>query len=149
MKLSLIGLLLLISTSAFAQTSEASKAQHHGLFHRHYDRLHCWVSGFDAMIGAQTGTCRGAGKKYSLSILGLGAAGGINFSHLKLEASRPFNAHEHFTGVRVATYGGIGAEVIDMTATDGDTTTQLVVTGYGVGVEFAIEYDWLTLEEIK
>jgi hypothetical protein len=123
------------------------KANRKNAFANHPEKMRCWVYGFSAGVGVQSGVCKSAGRTYAMSALGLGSAAEIHTGRLKLVADRPFpEDHLGMTGVRASISVVLGFE--EYSLSNQKSGTQVRGHGLGLGLGGGVEFVWLQLNRI-
>ncbi len=123
------------------------KAERSQAFTHHPEKMRCWVSGFSAIIGGQTGVCKSAGRKYAFSALTFGASTEIHSGRLKLVSNQPFPDSLSITGERESVSFILGFEAYELTSPK--TGTEIKGQGFGVGLGVAAELAWVTLSRVN
>ena len=129
------------------ETPELVKAARRNPFANHPEKLRCWVSGFSAVIGAQAGVCKGAGRRYAFSAVGFGVSSEIHSGRLRLVSDRPIPEDGlTLSGNRESIHVLLGFEAYQLS--NSKSSTAVNGRGFGAGIGAATELVWVMITRI-
>jgi hypothetical protein len=120
-----------------------AKADRREPFRTDRTKMRCWVSGFSITIGAQSGVCKSAGRKFNFSALALGVGAELHTGRLKfVSATEIPDAGFSLSGGRESLSILLGFEEYQLSNSKGASMSG---HGVGLGIGGAVELIWVTI----